>query len=77
MLQQNIAPSLRQSMINEALDYHQNMNSVVFKRQARNLETYARESGRTDPSPKDVLVEGSIRQKVAEIGTQIQRLNQR
>ena len=76
MLQQNIAPSLRQSMINEALDYHQNMNSVVFKRQARNLETYARESGRTDPSPKDVLVEGSIRQKVAEIGTQIQRLNQ-
>jgi hypothetical protein len=63
-------------MINEALDYHQNMNSVVFKRQARNLETYARESGRTDPSPKDVLVEGSIRQKIAEIGTQIQRLNQ-
>ena len=76
MLQQNIVPSLRQSLINEALDYHQNMNSVVFKRQARNLETYARESGRTDPSPKDVLVEGSIRQKVAEIGTQIQRLNQ-
>jgi hypothetical protein len=76
MLQQNIAPSLRQSMINEALDYHQNINSVVFKRQARNLETYARESGKTDPSPKDVLVEGTIRQKVGEISTQIQRLNQ-
>ena len=76
MLEQNIVPSLRQSMINEALDYHQNMNSVVFKRQARNLETYARESGKVDPSPKDILVEGSIRQKVGEISNQIQRLNQ-
>ena len=76
MIQQNIHPSLRQSMINEALDYHQNMNSVVFGRTSRNLQEYARESGKTDPSPKDVLVEGTIRQKIGEISTQIQRLNQ-
>ena len=46
----NNVPSLRQKMIDEALNYHQNMNSIVFKRQARNLEAYANPSGRTDPS---------------------------
>jgi hypothetical protein len=63
-------------MINEALDYHQNMNSVVFKRQAKNLEVYNNPSGKTDPSQGDILVDGTIKQRVSEIAASIQKLNQ-
>jgi hypothetical protein len=75
-LNSNSIPSLRQKMINEALDYHQNMNSIVFKRQVKNIATYNNPSGKTDPSQGDILIEGTIKQKVGDIQSAIQRLNQ-
>lgn len=72
----NSVPSLRQKMINEALNYHQNMNSVVFKRQAKNVGVYNNPSGKTDPSQGDILIEGTIRQRISDIQAAIQRLNQ-
>ena len=76
MLNQNIAPSLRQSMINEALNYHQNMNSVVFRREPHNIQVYNNPSGKTDPTQNDILVEGNIRTRITEIQSHITKLNQ-
>ena len=76
MLNQNIAPSLRQSMINEALNYHQNMNSVVFRREPHNIQVYNNPSGKTDPSQNDIIVEGNIRSRITEIQSAITKLNQ-
>ena len=76
MLEQTSIPSLRQKMISEALDYHQNMNSVVLNRMAKNIQVYENPSGKTDPSQQDLLVEGTIKQRIGEIQTNINRLNQ-
>ena len=76
MLNQNIAPSLRQSMINEALNYHQNMNSVVFRREPHSIQVYNNPSGKTDPSQNDIIVEGNIRSRITEIQSAITKLNQ-
>ena len=76
MLNQNNVPSLRQSMINEALNYHQNMNSVVFRRQPQNIQTYENPSGKTDPTQNDILIEGTIRQRISELQSNIAKLNQ-
>ena len=76
MLEQNAIPSLRQKMISEALDYHQNMNSVVLNRMAKNIQVYENPSGKTDPSQQDLLVEGTIKQRIGEIQTNINKLNQ-
>ena len=76
MLNQNIAPSLRQSMITEALNYHQNMNSVVFRREPHSIQVYNNPSGKTDPSQNDIIVEGNIRSRITEIQSAITKLNQ-
>ena len=76
MLEQTSIPSLRQKMISEALDYHQNMNSIVLNRMAKNIQVYENPSGKTDPSQQDLLVEGTIKQRIGEIQTNINRLNQ-
>ena len=69
-------PSLRQHMINEALDYHQNMNSVVFARTAQSVAFNNNPSGKTDPSQGDIMIDGTIKQKISDILSAIQKLNQ-
>ena len=69
-------PSLRQHMINEALDYHQNMNSVVFARTAQSVAFNNNPSGKTDPSQGDIVSNAEIKKRISEIAQSIQKLNQ-
>jgi hypothetical protein len=68
-------PSLRQQMINEALDYHMNMNHVVFNRE-RIQAGYEGWSQEFDKSQGDMIIEATIRQKISDIMTSIQKLIQ-
>jgi hypothetical protein len=67
-------PSLRQQMINEALDYHMNMNHVVFNRERRHIEVAGQQV--LDPNKTDIIIEGNIRDRVSRIMTAIQKLIQ-
>lgn len=69
-------PSLRQRQINEVLDYHQNMNHIVFNRTARHVAVSEQPSGEVDPSQSDIIIEGTIRDRIDNILTSIQKLNQ-
>jgi hypothetical protein len=69
-------PSLRQRQINEVLDYHQNMNHIVFNRSARHVAVSEQPSGQVDPSQTDIIIEGTIRDRISTILTSIQKLNQ-
>jgi len=72
----NSMPSLRQRQINEVLDYHQNMNHIVFNRTARHVAVSEQPSGEVDPSQSDIIIEGTIRDRIDNILTSIQKLNQ-
>jgi len=72
----NSMPSLRQRQINEVLDYHQNMNHIVFNRTARHVAVSEQPSGEVDPSQSDIIIEGTIRDRIDTILTSIQKLNQ-
>lgn len=67
-------PSLRQQMINEALDYHMNMNHVVFNRERKHVETMGQQV--LDPTKSDIIIEGQIRDRISKIMTAIQKLVQ-
>lgn len=67
-------PSLRQQMINEALDYHMNMNHVVFNRQRKSVQVSGQDV--RDETQSDVIIEGTIRSKINDIMSNIQRLIQ-
>jgi len=62
-------------MINEALDYHMNMNHVVFNRE-RIQAGYEGWSQEFDKSQGDMIIEATIRQKISDTMTSIQKLIQ-
>lgn len=67
-------PSLRQQMINEALDYHMNMNHVVFNRERKHVETLGQQV--LDKKQSDIIIEGNLRDRISRIMTSIQKLVQ-
>lgn len=67
-------PSLRQQMINEALDYHMNMNHIVFNRERKHIEMAGQQT--LDKKQSDIIIEGNIRDRISRIMTAIQKLIQ-
>jgi hypothetical protein len=61
-------------MINEALDYHMNMNHVVFNRERKSVEVMGQQV--LDPTKSDIIIEGQIRDRISKIMTAIQKLIQ-
>jgi hypothetical protein len=61
-------------MINEALDYHMNMNHVVFNRERKHVETLGQQV--LDATKSDIIIEGNIRDRISKIMTSIQKLVQ-
>jgi hypothetical protein len=61
-------------MINEALDYHMNMNHVVFNRERKHVEVAGQQV--LDPNKTDIIIEGTVRERINKIMTAIQRLAQ-
>jgi hypothetical protein len=61
-------------MINEALDYHMNMNHVVFNRERKHIEVAGQEEH--DKTQSDIIIEGQIRDRISTILSSIQRIIQ-
>lgn len=67
-------PSLRQQMINEALDYHMNMNHATFDRERRQVQVMGQQT--LEKNISDVIIEATIRERISRIMTAIQKLMQ-
>lgn len=66
--------SLRQKQIDEVLDYHKNMNQVVFNRQVRHVQ--ASNDPHAAPNKTDIETESGLREKVDAMKINLQQINQ-